>query len=357
MKTSRIIFRIFITILLIAVVGFGVFIAWATIKDYRPGAFEKLAVNGKGMQFTGESDTLSLLTWNIGYGGLGREMDFFYEGGKMVRPSAGEFGRYFSGIMSSLAHAGYPDFIFIQEVDRKSKRSRYIDEAAMIDSIFNGYASVYATNYRSGFVPIPLSDPMGKVEAGLMTLSRYLPSEAERIGFPSSYSWPKRLFMLDRCCILTRIKVSDHADLVLINTHNSAFDDAADMRTKELALLQKTLLEEYAKGNYVIVGGDWNQNPLPFDTANIADGNKSHFITPPVPADFVPAAWKWAFDGMRATNRDVNEPFLKGHTGTTIIDFYVVSPNIELLGIKTIAQDFEFSDHQAVEMRVRLVKK
>jgi endonuclease/exonuclease/phosphatase family metal-dependent hydrolase len=356
MKTSKIISRIIIAIFLIAGLGFGIFLAWGTIKDYHPAPIEQLTLNGKGMQFTEGADTLSLLTWNIGYGGLGREMDFFYEGGKQVRPSAGELGRYFSGIMSSLAHSGYPDFIFIQEADRKSKRSRYIDEAAMIDSIFNGYASVYATNYRSGFVPVPLTDPMGQVEAGLMTLSRYKPAEAERVAYPSSYSWPKRLFMLDRCFILTRIKISAHNDLVLINTHNSAFTDAAEMRKKELALLHKTITDEYAKGNYVITGGDWNQNPLPFDTANITDGNKPHLIIPPIPADFLPAGWKWAFDSSRASNRDVNEPYLKGHTGTTIIDFFVVSPNVELLEVKTLAQDFEYSDHQAVGMKVRLLK-
>jgi endonuclease/exonuclease/phosphatase family metal-dependent hydrolase len=356
MKTSKIIFRIIIAILLFAGLGLGIFLAWGTIKDYRPAATEQLTVSGEGMQFTEEADTLSLLTWNIGYGGLGSEMDFFYEGGKQVRPSAGELGRYFSGIMSSLTHSGYPDFIFIQEADRKSKRSRYIDEAAMIDSIFNGYASVYATNYRSGFVPVPVTDPMGKVEAGLMTLSRYKPAEAERVAYPSSYSWPKRLFMLDRCFILTRIKLSDHNDLVLINTHNSAFTDAAEMRKKELALLQKTILDEYAKGNYVIAGGDWNQNPLPFDPAAITDGNKTHLILPPIQAGFLPEEWHWAYDPLRSSNRDVNEPYLKGHTGTTIIDFFVVSPNVEVLGVKTLAQNFEFSDHQAVEMRVRLVK-
>jgi len=354
MKILKSILRIIVSILLITGLGFAVFLAWATLKDYRPAGIERLKVNGEGMPLTGVADTLSLLTWNIGYGGLGKEMDFFYEGGKKVRPSAEDFGRYFSGIMGSLTHSGYPDFVFIQEVDRQSKRSRYIDEAAMIDSIFNGYSSVYATNYRAGFVPIPLSDPMGQVEAGLLTLSRYRPSEAERVSYPSSYSWPKRLFMLDRCFILSRIKISGHADLVLINTHNSAFSDAADMRKKELALLRKAIMDEYAKGNYVIAGGDWNQNPLPFNPDSITDRNKTHRITPPIPADFLPTGWQWACDLTRVTNRDVNEPYMKGHTGTTIIDFYVVSPNVEVLGVNTLQQDFEYSDHRAVGMRVRL---
>jgi endonuclease/exonuclease/phosphatase family metal-dependent hydrolase len=354
MKNLKFILLFICIILLLVGVGLGVFLTWATLNDYKPAPKEHLQVNGPGMLLEEGCDTISLLTWNIGYGGLGKDMDFFYEGGKKVRPTAAEFGNYFSGILGSLTHSGYPDFIFIQEVDRKSKRSYYIDEVAQVDSIFNGFASVYATNYKSGFVPVPVADPMGKVDAGLITLSRYKPVEAIRMSYPSSYSWPKRLFMLDRCCIITRYNVPGHANLVLINTHNSAFDDAAAMRKKELALLRKTILCEYAKGNYVIVGGDWNQNPLPFDPSAVIDENITHRITPPIPADFLPAGWQWAFDPSKATNRNVNESYRKGHTGTTIIDFFVVSPNIQVLNINTHPQDFEFSDHQAVEMRVKL---
>lgn len=356
MKNLMLILRILIFALLFAGLGLAVFLAWASLKDYRPAAIETLQLNGKGLPMADAGDTISLLTWNIGYGGLGKEMDFFYEGGKKVRPSSAGFGNSFSGILGSLTKMGYPDFVFMQEVDQKSKRSYYVNEVAQLDSVFNSYASVFALNYKAGFVPIPPTDPMGRVEAGLMTLSRYRPAKAERLAYPSSYSWPKRLFMLDRCAVITRYNIPGNGILVLINTHNSAFSDAADMRKQELALLQKTMQDEYEKGNYVIVGGDWNQNPLPFDTSMVSDGNKTHLITPPIPADFLPAGWKWAYDPTKATNRDVNEPYLPGHTGTTIIDFFVVSPNVEVLDVNTLPQDFEFSDHQAVGMRVRLGK-
>jgi hypothetical protein len=97
-----------------------------------------------------------------------------------------------------------------------------------------------------------------------------------------------------------------------------------------------------------------NQNPLPFDTATVADGNKTYRISPPIPAGFLPPGWQWAYAPTRATNRDMNKPYRKGHTGTTVIDFFVVSPNVEVLNINTLRQDFEFSDHRAVGMRVRL---
>lgn len=354
MKT---IIKIVVVMLLTGLAAFGGFLAWATLTDYKPGAVEKLPVTGDGLPSVSIGDTIRLLTWNIGYAGLGKEMDFFYEGGKRVRPSSHEYQQYMKGVLKSLANSDSTDFVLLQEVDRKSKRSYYTDEVARIDSLFDGYSSAFASNYDVGFVPVPSSEPMGSVLAGITTLSRYRTVDATRVAFPSSYDWPKRLFMLDRCFLLTRYKLAGGKSLVIINTHNSAFGDAADMRRQELALLRKTMGEEFAKGNFVIVGGDWNQNPLPFDPATVDDGNKAQRITPPVPGDFLPKGWVWAFDPKRATNRNVNEPFQKGHTLTTIIDFFVLSPNLKLLEVKTLLQDFNFSDHQAVQLQVSFIRK
>jgi endonuclease/exonuclease/phosphatase family metal-dependent hydrolase len=47
-------------------------------------------------------------------------------------------------------------------------------------------------------------------------------------------------------------------------------------------------------------------------------------------------------------------PYQKGKTKTTIIDFYVVSPNVEVKAVHTIATGFKFSDHQPVIMKVTL---
>lgn len=355
-KLFKIIFRVVIIILLAVFLAFGGFLAWATFTAYHPDAVETVPIKGEGLPVSAMRDTISLITWNIGYAGLGQEMDFFYEGGKRVRPAASEYQRYLNGVLGSLAEVDRPDFVLIQEIDKKAKRSYYKDEVALFDSLFSGYYSSYATNYDVGFVPVPITEPMGQVHAGITILGRYRSDDARRVAFPSAYAWPKRLFMLDRCFLITRYKLTSGKELILINTHNSAFDDAADMRKQELALLRKTMLDEFDSGNYVIVGGDWNQNPLPFDPAAITDGNKAYRITPSIPANFMPDGWKWAFDPKRATNRNVNEPYQKGRTGTTIIDFFVLSPNMKMVEVKTIPQGFLFSDHQAVQLKVSFPK-
>jgi len=68
---------------------------------------------------------------------------------------------------------------------------------------------------------------------------------------------------------------------------------------------------------------------------------------------FLPG-WQFVFDAEVPSNRDVEGPYLKGKTKTTIIDFYVVSPNVEVRRIRTIPTGFRYSDHQPVIMKVRL---
>lgn len=341
----------FISAMLLVVIGF---LIYSTLAKYKPEKIEVLQIQqpqqGSG-NATGQE--VNILTWNIGYAGLGKEMDFFYEGGKMVRPSAVLCQKYFSNILNELKSADSADFIFLQEADQHSKRSYYTDEVRDVQNNLKGYYGVFGVNYDVPFVPVPVMEPMGRVKAGQMTLSKMAPDAAFRYATEGSYGWPKRLFLLDRCFVLTRYKLSSGHQLAMVNVHNSAFSDAAAARQKELNLLKSLIEGLYRKGDYVIVGGDWNQNPPGFDPKLFVDGNKGYAFEH-VPETFRPEGWNWVVDRSQATNRNVNEPFVKGKTLTTIIDFFLVSPNVEVVSVKTHPNGFVNSDHQPVALKVKL---
>jgi endonuclease/exonuclease/phosphatase family metal-dependent hydrolase len=347
-------FRIGVWIILaimLVVIGFMVY---TTLVKYKPKKISVLDIRTPMLKNNAETgDVFNILTWNIGYAGLGKEMDFFYEGGKMVRPSSGLCQRYLYDILHEIKDADSADFIFLQEVDQYAKRTYYKDQVNAVQNELNNYYSVFAVNYDVPFVPVPLREPMGRVKAGQMTLSKMAPDSAFRYALEGSYGWPKRLFLLDRCFILTQFKFPSGRMLSLINVHNSAFSDAASARQKELILLKNLMVELYRQGHYVIVGGDWNQNPPGFDPNLFVDGNKGYAFEH-VPEDFRPDGWKWAMDKSKATNRNVNEPFEKGKTLTTMIDYFMVSPNVSVLSVKTNPNGFVNSDHQPVALKVRL---
>jgi endonuclease/exonuclease/phosphatase family metal-dependent hydrolase len=340
-------------LILVLAGAFLLFLLYATIDDYRPG---EVIIQSTDCEKDVLSDSvhLNLLIWNIGYAGLDASMDFFYDGGEQMRPDRDAVRRNMEGIKSTLLpYAGF-DFILLQEVDRASKRSYHINEYGEIEDLFAEYSSNFGTNYLVGFVPVPLSEPMGKVHSGLMTLSLHCPDQVERRGFPGNYSWPVKLFMLDRCFLVHRYRLDKEKELLIINTHNSAYDDGS-LRAMQMEYLRSYLLAEYKKGNYVIVGGDWNQTPygiepeLPshlFDTDNLTYVEK----------DYPAPGWTWAYDPSFPTNRRVAIPYNRDSSLTTIIDCYLLSPNIVLENVETIDLNFEYSDHQPVILQASLSK-
>jgi endonuclease/exonuclease/phosphatase family metal-dependent hydrolase len=202
---------------------------------------------------------------------------------------------------------------------------------------------------------VPINDPLGRVKSALATFGRYPMEGHTRYAFPGGYSWPVRLFMLDRCFLLSRVRLASGRELVLINTHNEAFDDGSH-RIAQLGLLRQVMLAEYRKGNYVLAGGDWNMNPVGFDTATVITADPVRRIQPEIDPAFLPEGWTWAFDPSAPTNRDVAHAYSSGRTLVTIIDFFVVSPNLEVLDVAASDLRFLNSDHNPVRILVRPLK-
>jgi len=339
--------------LLLALAGaFILFLIFASVDDYKPEEIISQELVNKP-DILQDSTSLKILIWNIGYAGLDASMDFFYDGGKQIRPGKQGVLDNMEGIIHTLSTYQESDLILLQEVDKKSKRSYKLDQYAAIQDHFADHHSFFAKNYDVAFVPIPLKEPMGKVESGLMTLSLTYPLQVERFSFPGNYSWPVKLFMLDRCFLVNRYKMSNRKELVVVNTHNSAYDDGS-LRSGQMDYLRDFLLEEYEKGNYIVVGGDWNQTPhglapeLPdhlFDLENLTYIDK----------DYPAGEWIWAYDPKLPTNRRVKTPYDQASSLTTIIDFYLLSPNMQVLEVQTVDLDFAYSDHQPVQLSVRFL--
>lgn len=343
-------FKIIFGFVCILVLGFACLVGYATLSDYQPDPMTLVFENQKAKPIAGQTN-FRLLIWNIGYGGLSRDMDFFYDGGKQVRTSKKNVEKNIETIKGFIARQNDIDFFLLQEVDKNSKRSYSIDGYSKIAKIFPQFHTSFGKNYDVFFVPVPPSDPLGHVLSGLQTLSRFEPLSVVRHSFPGNYAWPQGLFMLDRCFLASRYRLESGRQLLVINTHNSAYDDGT-LRSNQMTYLKNFLIQEYDKGNYVIVGGDWNQCPPGFSPEfnfNLMDNENRMDIE----KDYLPE-WKWVYDQKIPTNRRLVAPYDEKTTLTTVIDFFLISPNIEVKKIQGIHLDFEHSDHHPVKLEVRL---
>lgn len=297
------------------------------------------------------TDSLKIVTWNIGYGGLGSNMDFFYDGGTRIRDTKARTLENLKGILAEMK-ALDADIYLLQEVDECSRRTYRINELAMLQAAFPEYHLYFACNYRSFFVPIPLRSPMGKVSSGVVILSRYRAEKVERLAYPSRFPFPVSLFNLKRCLLAATFRLSDGGLLVVGNTHNTAYDTGG-MRDQETDFLASWIDSLQNRGVKVLVGGDWNQYPPAYRPGEDEVANP-HFAVAPLQASAFEANGRVVYDSSGKTLRYLDKPYGQSST-LTVTDYFYVSHSLSSSDARLCGNaGFAYSDHRPVCITVYL---
>lgn len=341
---------LFALVLAVAVLALGL-VGYLTMTEYDPGYAEKAQSGSKLITAVYDGSTaLRIVTFNTGYGGLGEDADFFMDGGEGVTPESKEVVKEnMIGIERILSDID-ADVILLQEVDTDSKRSYEYNQWLQYEYDLENYESRFALNYSCDFVPYPIGDFMGKVHSGIATYSRYDIGTATRYSLPCPFSWPTRVANLKRCLLMTRIPIEGREqELVIVNLHLEAYDDG-EGKTAQTEALMDLLRAEYAKGNYVIAGGDFNQIFPNADNYPLKD--KSYWQ--PGTLEIVKYGWKYAYDDSVPTCRLLNEPYDRRDAQYYVIDGFIVSPNVIIKQVRTIDEDFVYSDHNPVLLEIEL---
>lgn len=329
-------------------------VGWLSLMEYKPDDIEVLEITGaQTSRQARQGEMISILTMNVGYGGLGADQDFFMDGGSMTRPDSRTIvEQNAKGVLSGLGLRD-ADIYLLQEVDRDSYRSYGMDQAEYFRRGLGGNMA-FAYNYNCEFVPFPWP-PLGRVKSGVATYTAFDVTEAARESLPVPFAWPVRAANLKRCLLVERIPVADtDKELVIVNLHLEAYDDGEGKAAQTRQLMQ-LLLAEYAKGNYVIAGGDFNQ---------VFEDAKD--VWPVLNADYwqpgrlmnsdLPAGFRYAFDASVPTCRLLNAPYsgVRSQTQMYVIDGFIVSDNLHINLVETVDLNFAHSDHHPVYLQVTL---
>ena len=78
---------IFIIVLIIAI-AFAGLIAFISLTEYKPDKVERIRIYGNSSKGVKKGDSIKMMSWNIGYGALGDNADFFMDGGNHVLTSS-----------------------------------------------------------------------------------------------------------------------------------------------------------------------------------------------------------------------------------------------------------------------------
>lgn len=354
MKGVKKFFKALFAIVLVLVVLVAALLVWLTIVEYRPQPTETVAVqplNGQTKKLSA-GDSIKLVAWNIGYAALGDNADFFMDGGKMVYSADEERVRTNLNAIISEVKAQDPDILLLQEIDVNSDRSYHMNQPRYFENL--GYSnSAFANNFKVEFAPFPIP-PMGKIDSGIATYSKFATNSATRIQLPCPFSWPIRTFNLKRCLLITRIPVEGGKELVIVNLHLEAYDEG-EGKAAQAQMLMDVFREETAKGNYVIAGGDFNQS---FSSVTVN--------YPVLPKQWQPGVMdvspfknecQFVMDNKVPTCRSLyapragNDPFSLQYY---IIDGFILSNNIKLESYEVRDLSFENSDHNPQIMKITL---
>lgn len=362
--------KLLLLLVVVVVAAAVAFVVTLQVTEFNPPAVEGLVVSHAPTTNIDPVElesgvSIKIMTWNLGYASLSETEDFVMDGGVKGRmDSLEEVEANIAGITDTLIDTA-ADIYFLQEVDEGSDRSYQTMQYTTYADLLSR-PTVFGINYRCLFVPFPfdLKQMMGKVESGIATFSKFSDIEtAQRIQLPGAFSWPLRLANLKRCITVVRTPIvgSDHF-LVLINVHLSAYDDGT-MRVQEMAALRDVMADEYDAGNFVVVGGDFNQS-FP-DAVTEVDGESSYHFPLKDPsyweafamdgAWFSENGWQYGIDMTTPTCRLLNRPLDlvdDANNQYYLIDGFIVSPNITIESVETLDLGFHHSDHNPVVMTI-----
>ncbi len=295
------------------------------------------------------NESLTLVTYNIGFGAYSDDYSFFMDGGEHSRAfSKDAVIANTNGALGAIKSQN-PDFVLLQEVDIDGTRSYHVNQRDIIANEMRKYEGVFALNYNSPYFLYPFNEPIGANKSGLLSFSRYNITSSIRRSLPIEESFNK-FIDLDRAYTRSIIEAVDGKKLVLYNVHLSAYTSDGSIANKQLKMLSEDMKSQYDKGNYIIAAGDFNKDLLG-DSSKYFERSEGEFNwAAPFDSSLLPSGFLSHTGSNVPTCRNADSPFRGDGTDFVLsVDGIIVSDNIKVISCDTVDTGFKFSDHNPVK--------
>lgn len=354
MKIKKLVKHVLISALAISIFMVAYYFVYLYCGYQRIADVEFPTVEKNTEAVVSSTDTVSFMTYNIGFGAYSKDYSFFLDGGEYARAfSRDDVENNVNGAIEVIGEYS-PDIIVMQEVDVKGTRSYGVNQAEIIKMAFADYNSGFAVNYDSPYYLYPLSEPIGKNKSGIMTLSKYSIEMYRRNSLPVEEGLEKYLD-LDRCFTVSRIPVDNNKKLMVYNVHLSAYTKDGSLSDRQLEVLLESVKKEYDRGCYVVILGDFNKDLLIDSGEYFKRPDEEYNWAKPINTSLLPSYMSVVTDTETPTCRNANKAYVGDGTDFVItIDGALVSDNIEVVTVKTVDTGFKYSDHNPVYFEFKL---
>jgi hypothetical protein len=191
-------------------------------------------------------ESLKVLVWNVQYA-ASREYNFFYDGGPTVSVTEDDVLRTVEGIAAAI-RAENPDIVLLQEVDRGSRRTAWIDEHALLREKLGLSCHTAAPYHKVPYVPSPSTSTSGcrHEPVGVQSVQdrpRHPVSAPAAPGAALSADLQPSPAMID-----VRLPIEGGGELALFDTHLSAFSRGDGTLERQVAMLRAHAESAEAQG-------------------------------------------------------------------------------------------------------------
>lgn len=214
--------------------------------------------------------TLKVMTFNIKFGG-GRFIFFWERNGTKYNMTEEEVTSTLSEICAVITSED-PGLLLVQEADRNSKRTAYVDQIQyLLDNTNLNYAA-YAAIWKSDMIP---SDGMQRMDTGNIILSKWPLTDATRIPLAPNETGDalKDYFYFRRNLIRAKVEIPGYDNFYVLNIHAEPFatgaKDDSHVKKQHIDAFKVEMDRLVAAGAIVLAGGDFNA--LPEGSAEYAD--------------------------------------------------------------------------------------
>jgi endonuclease/exonuclease/phosphatase family metal-dependent hydrolase len=296
-------------------------------------------------------DDLTIVTWNLGYAGLGAGSDFAVDGGKHYFPPSREAVlANAAGIASFLETQSDADVILLEELAHGGPINRWVNLKQRVDAALADRDQLYFADFKTRLMPWPLH-----MSHGQGIYARRAIEGADVIALPAENSGilgVRRRY----ASLVSRLPIEgQEGGWTVASVHLAAFDEDAAVRTHQLRELMAWAQQEYASGRHVVIGGDWNLRLVDTNFPSTTEEQYLFWVFP-FPMDALPEGWRIAADAGAPSVRTNERAYTRNENYRTVIDGFIVSPNVSIEEIHGIDLDFQNSDHNPVRVRVRAVR-
>lgn len=331
------------------------YIFYLSITDYNPDEIVILPISNNQVKTLPSNEEITIATFNIGYGGLDEAQDNYSQNGIGVKASNKEKVQENLDGVTKVLDLFEPDILLFQEIDIKSSRSYRVDQLEYLSEKYPNYSYIYGKNYDVAWNPFPFLKPLGKIESGLATFSRFYSTWAYRYSLPGQEDGFHKYYDYDRSFIVSRFDVENGETLLVINLHLSDFSQTGVRRHEEFQYLKNYLIEEARKGSYIVVGGDWNHNLPGMDPYKFKTDESWPSWQKNIPEEFKIAGLKWIENTIAPTVRSLSKPYERDSNFLATTDGFLISENIAVSRIFTYSKhDFKYSYHNPVIIKLSL---